>query len=190
MAINDEPSIQNMPYKPGEGGAGIKNMPYTPPKNGSGPTFENMPFKPNPNIGPTTPPSARTPGAQVPGFNPRRGPSAPDRGNNPNRISGVIGKVGDYLGNIKRSVQDVPTALGTALDTKGSMAAGTNGMPSGTAPIKNLATQIGQVGSSVLGKKDTSRSSQFYGPNKLYIDTNTDKGFFLNNPAKLKPPKG
>jgi len=118
-------------------------------------------------------------------------PATPaDRGNNPNRLSGVIGKVGDYLGNIKRSVQDVPTALGTALDTKGSMAAGTNGMPSGTAPIKNLATQIGQVGSSVLGKKDTSRSSQFYGPNKLYIDTNTDKGFLLNNPAKLKPPKG
>jgi hypothetical protein len=130
-----------------------------------------------------------TPGAQVPGFNPRT-MTPQDRGNNPSRLSGVIGKVGDYLGNIKRSVQDVPTALGTALDTKGSMAAGTNGMPSGTAPIKNLATQIGQVGSSVLGKKDTSRSSQFYGPNKLYIDTNTDKGFFLNNPAKLKPPKG
>lgn len=126
-------------------------------------------------------------------FKPQQGvlPATPvDRGNNPNRLSGVIGKVGDYLGNIKRSVQDVPTALGTALDTKGSMAAGTNGMPSGTAPIKNLATQIGQVGSSVLGKKDTSRSSQFYGPNKLYIDTNTDKGFFLNNPAKLNPPKG
>lgn len=149
----------------------------------------SKPLKPSPKIGPTTPPSSKAPGAQVPGFNPRT-MTPQDRGNNSNRLSGVIGKVGDYLGNIKRSVQDVPTALGTALDTRGAMAAGTNGMPSGTAPIKNLATQIGQVGSSVLGKRDTSRSSQFYGPNKLYIDTNTDKGFFLNNPAKLKSPKG
>lgn len=116
------------------------------------------------------------------------GPAVPtpvDRGNNPNRVASVIGKVGDYLGNIKRSAQDVPTALGTALDTRGAMSTGSNGNNDPKAPIKNLASQIGQVGGAILGKKDTSRSSQYYGPNKQYIDSKKDGGFYLNNPSKL-----
>jgi hypothetical protein len=133
-----------------------------PPKFNSNGGVGNSPY------GPTAPKA--TPGAQVPGFNPRRGPSAPDRANNPNRVAGVIGKVGDYLGNIKRSVRDIPTALGTALDSKGAMAAGTNGMPSGTAPIKNLATQIKEVGTSILGKQDSTPSDKYVGPNKMYQD--------------------
>lgn len=197
--ITDTPGYTTMPNQPSSGGSGkVTDMPG----------YTTMPNKPSPSgpkpLGPKTPGYTTLPNKAPSGagdftkpapnpFKPQQGvrPATPaDRGNSPSRLSGVIGKVGDYLGNIKRSAQDVPTALGTALDTRGAMAAGTNGMPSGTAPIKNLATQIGQVGSSVLGKRDTSRSSQFYGPNKLYIDTNTDKGFFLNNPAKLKPPKG
>lgn len=120
-----------------------------------------------------------------------------DRGRNPNRVPSVIGKVGDYLSNVKRSVQDVPTALGTALDTKGAMARGerfaqTN--PKATPaqvksmsrdPLRNIVNQVGQVAGAVVGKKDTKRSSQYYGPNKTYIDSKTDRGFYLNNPSLL-----
>ena len=119
-------------------------------------------------------------------------PATPaDRGNSSNRsvgggiASNLFNNAKSYVTNLGRSVRDVPTAFGTALDTQGAMAAGTNGMPSGTAPIKNLATQIGQAGGSLFGKKDTSRSSQFYGPDKMYIDSKSDGGFYLNNPAKL-----
>ena len=134
-------------------------------------------------IGPTALPSP----SQIPGQPPgkvggRPGSSTPpDRGNNSNRVATVIGKVGDYLGNVMRSARDVPTAFGTALDTKGSMAAGTNGVPSATTPIKNLATQIGQVGNSVLGKRDSDPSDTFVGPNKMYQNK-------LVRPIKVKPP--
>lgn len=119
-------------------------------------------------------------------------PTAPsDRGNNSNRsVGGGIASVlfnsaKNYVTNLGRSVRDVPTALGTALDTRGAMSTGSNGNNDPKAPIKNLASQIGQVGGAVLGKKDTSRSSQYYGPNKQYIDSKKDGGFYLNNPAKL-----
>ena len=101
------------------------------------------------------------------------------------RAGSAVRSVVGYISNVARSVRDVPTALGTALDSKGATGAGTNGMPSPTAPIKNLATQIGQVAGAVVGKKDNSRSSQYYGPNKTYIDSKTDRGFYLNNPSKL-----
>ena len=125
------------------------------------------------------------------GIRPKSPSSPADRGNNSNRSVGggiastLFNSAKSYVTNLGRSVRDVPTAFGTALDTKGSMAAGTNGVPSGTAPIKNLATQIGQAAGAVVGKKDNSRSSQYYGPNKQYIDSKSDGGFYLNNPAKL-----
>jgi hypothetical protein len=128
-------------------------------------------------------------------FKPQQGvrPMAPvDRGNNPNRVANVIGKVGDYLGNIARSARDVPTALGTALDSRGSMARGerfaqTNPNATSsqvksmsTAPIKNLVNQVGQVAGAVAGKKDTNRSDQYFGENKLYLGVNGNPGPLKN----------
>ena len=101
------------------------------------------------------------------------------------RAGSAARSVGGYISNVARSVRDVPTALGTALDSKGATGAGTNGMRDAMAPVKNLATQVGEVVKSVVGKKDNSRSSQYYGPNKTYIDSKSDKGFYLNNPSKL-----
>jgi hypothetical protein len=101
------------------------------------------------------------------------------------RAGNAARSVGGYISNVARSVRDVPTAFGTALDTKGAMSTGSNGNRNPMAPIKNLGDQIGQVAGSVVGKKDNSRSSQYYGPNKTYIDSKSDKGFFLNNPKKL-----
>lgn len=108
-----------------------------------------------------------------------------DRANNPNRVASVIGKVGSYVTNVTRSARDIPTALGTALDSKGAMATGSNGNNNPKAPITNIIDQVKQVGGAALGKKDTKRSSQYYGPNKTYIDSKTDRGFYLNNPSKL-----
>jgi hypothetical protein len=54
------------------------------------------------------------------------------------------------------------------LDTRGAMSTGSNGNNDPKAPIKNLATQIGQVGSSVLGKRDSDPSDTYVGPNKTY----------------------
>jgi hypothetical protein len=149
----------------------------------------NSPYGPK---APTSPP-----GAQVPGFNPRRGPSAPDRANNPNRVASVIGKVGDYLGNVARSARDIPTAFGTAMDSKGAMSTNTNERNANgklvrnpMSPIKNIGEQIGQYAGSLAGKTDNSRSSQYYtfpSGNKSYIDSKSDGGYFLNNPAKLNP---
>lgn len=104
-------------------------------------------------------------------------PTAPsDRGNNSNRsVGGGIASVlfnsaKNYVTNLGRSVRDVPTALGTALDTRGAMSTGSNGNNDPKAPIKNLASQIGQVGGAVLGKTDYNRSDQYVGPNKSYKD--------------------
>jgi hypothetical protein len=114
-----------------------------------------------------------------------------DRAGSPARSVGggiatsIMNNAKSYLGNLGRSAKDVPTALGTALDSKGAMATGSNGNNNPMAPIKNLATQVGQVAGAVVGKKDNSRSSQYYGPNKTYIDSKTDRGFYLNNPSKL-----
>jgi hypothetical protein len=121
------------------------------------------------------------------------------------RAGSAARSVGGYISNVARSVRDVPTALGTALDPKGAQARGQAlaelnqtkskyGLPPvtpgevksmSTMPLKNLATQVGQVAGAVVGKKDNSRSSQYYGPNKTYIDSKTDRGFYLNNPSKL-----
>jgi hypothetical protein len=152
---------------------------------------------PKPFIGPTAPPSARTPGAQAPSvFNPRRGPSAPDRANNPNRVANVIGKVGDYLGNVARSARDIPTAFGTAMDSKGAMSTSTNERNANgdlvrnpMSPIKNIGEQIAQYAGSVVGKTDNSRSSQYHtlpqSGAKHYIDSKSDRGMYLNNPKRL-----
>jgi hypothetical protein len=119
-------------------------------------------------------------------------PTAPaDRGNNSNRsvgggiASALFNSAKSYVTNIGRSVRDVPTALGTALDTRGAMSTGSNGNNNPKAPLTNLVSQVAQAAGSVVGKKDTSRSSQYYGPNKQYIDSKKDGGFYLNNPAKL-----
>jgi len=144
---------------------------------------------PKPFIGPTAPPSA--------GFNPRTGPTPTDRANNPNRVANVIGKVGDYLGNVMRSARDIPTAFGTAMDSKGAMSTNTNERNANgklvrnpMSPIKNIGEQIGQYAGSLAGKTDNSRSSQYYtfpSGKKSYIDSKSDEGYFLNNPAKLNP---
>jgi len=158
---------------------------------------------PKPFIGPTAPPSARTPGAQAPSvFNPRRGPSAPDRANNPNRVANVIGKVGDYLENVARSARDIPTALGTAMDSRGAMARGErfaktypNATPSqvramSTQPIKNLGNQVGQVAKSIAGKKDTSRSDQYFGKDNTYLEVNDSTGSWSKLEDSPKPFRG
>lgn len=144
--------------------------------------------------GPTTPPSAKAPGGIVPKqFNPT---TPADRGNNPNRVASVIGKVGDYLGNVARSARDIPTAFGTAMDSKGAMSTSTNErnkqgnlVRNPMSPIKNIGEQVAQYAGSVFGKKDNSRSSQYVtlpqSGAKHYIDSKADKGFFLNNPATL-----
>ena len=121
-----------------------------------------------------------------------------DRAGSPARSVGggiatsIMNSAKSYLGNLGRSAKDVPTALGTALDSKGAMSPNTTErsakgdmVRNPMAPIKNLATQVGQVAGAVVGKKDNSRSSQYYGPDKLYIDSKTDRGFYLNNPSKL-----
>ena len=106
---------------------------------------------------------------------PGRPATAPvDRGNNSNRSVGagiatnLFNSAKSYVTNLGRSVRDVPTAFGTALDTRGAMSTGSNGNNDPKAPIKNLATQIGQVGSSVLGKRDSDPSDTYVGPNKTY----------------------
>lgn len=148
---------------------------------------KNLPFKPStvdrdPGFSKTMPGPDRDPGMTKPTIfgpaskvGPPQGVRTPeDRGNISNRsvgagiASNLFNNAKGYVTNLGRSVRDVPTALGTALDSKGAMAAGTNGMPSATTPIKNLATQIGQVGSSVLGKRDSDPSDKYVGPNKTY----------------------
>ena len=113
-------------------------------------------------------------------------PTAPaDRSNNSNRSVGggiastLFNSAKSYVTNIGRSVRDVPTALGTALDSRGAMARGEAlaeinqinkryGLPPkspsilATAPLKNIALQIAQVPFAVAGVKDTSRSLQNY----------------------------
>ena len=116
-------------------------------------------------------------------------PTAPaDRGNNSNRsvggsiASALFNSAKSYVTNIGRSVRDVPTAFGTALDTRGAIARGESyakSFPGATPsdvkemsrhPIKNLGEQIGQAITSVVpGIQDSSRSSQYKGPNKEYI---------------------
>lgn len=85
-----------------------------------------------------------------------------DRGSNTNRVAGVIGKVGDYLGNVARSARDIPTAVGTALSqTPASVPAPKGGSASGKA--KNLVSQVAQTVGAVAGRKDNSRSDQYSG---------------------------
>jgi len=157
-----------------------------------------LPGTPAPNSKPTLPKGIGDFTKPAPRLAPQGGqklvrPMAPvDRGNNPNRVANVIGKVGDYLGNIARSARDVPTALGTALDSRGSMARGerfaqTNPNATSsqvksmsTAPIKNLVNQVGQVAGAVAGKKDTNRSDQYFGENKLYLGVNGNPGPLKN----------
>jgi hypothetical protein len=96
--------------------------------------------------------------------------------------------VGGYISNVARSVRDVPTAIGTALDSKGAQARGErfaktnpNATPGqvrsmSTQPIKNLGNQVGQVAKSIAGKKDTSRSDQYFGKNNTYLEVNDSTG--------------
>jgi hypothetical protein len=110
------------------------------------------------------------------------------------RAGSAARSVGGYISNVARSVRDVPTAIGTALDSKGAMARGerfaqTNPKATpaqvksmSTAPIKNIVSQVGQVAGAVVGKKDTNRSDQYFGEKKLYIGVN-------GNPGQLKNSK-
>ena len=133
---------------------------------------------------------------------PRTWTTPADRGSNTNRVAGVIGKVGDYLGNVARSARDVPTAVGTALDSRGSMARGerfaqTNPKATpaqvkamSTQPIKNLGNQIGQVAKSIAGKKDTSRSDQYFGKDNTYLEVNDSTGSWSKLEDGPKPFRG
>jgi hypothetical protein len=97
------------------------------------------------------------------------------------RAGDAARSVGGYISNVARSIRDVPTAVGTALDSKGAQARGerfaqTNPKATpgqvrsmSTQPLKNIATQVGQVATSIAGKKDTNRSDQYAGKNKAYI---------------------
>lgn len=141
-----------------------------------------------------------TDGRNLP-WNPK--PTAPaDRGNNPNRSVGgniastLFNSAKGYVTNLGRSARDIPTAFGTAMDSKGAMSTSTNErnkqgnlVRNPMSPIKNIGEQVAQYAGSVFGKKDNSRSSQYVtlpqSGAKHYIDSKTDKGLFLNNPAKL-----
>jgi hypothetical protein len=91
-----------------------------------------------------------------------------DRGSNTNRVAGVIGKVGDYLGNVGRSARDIPTAVGTALETikpiQDPKTPPPKGVNYGLGPAKNLVSQVAQTIGAVGGRKDNSRSDQYSGP--------------------------
>ena len=125
-----------------------------------------------------------------------------DKGNNPNRSVGnniastLFNSAKGYVTNLGRSARDIPTAFGTAMDSKGAMSTSTNErnkqgnlVRNPMSPIKNIGEQVAQYAGSVFGKKDNSRSSQYVtlpqSGAKHYIDSKTDKGLFLNNPAKL-----
>lgn len=145
---------------------GYTTMPNKPPSGGPQP------------LGPKTPGYTTLPN-KAPSATPQQGvrPATPsDRGNNSNRSVGggiantLFNNAKSYVTNIGRSVRDVPTAFGTALDTRGAMSTGSNGNNDPKAPIKNLATQIGQVGTSILGKRDSTPSDKYVGPNKTYQD--------------------
>lgn len=88
-----------------------------------------------------------------------------DRGSNTNRVAGVIGKVGDYLGNVARSARDLPTAVGTAIETiapqTSPLVGGPKSIKYGLEPAKNLVTQVAQTVGAVAGRKDTDRSDQY-----------------------------
>lgn len=90
-----------------------------------------------------------------------------DRGNNPNRVAGVIGKVGDYLGNVARSARDIPTAVGTVMDTPLAQDARlpmiTKGRVRSGETLTNLVSQVGQAIGAVGGRKDNDRSDRYYG---------------------------
>jgi hypothetical protein len=135
-----------------------------------------------------------------------------DRGSNTNRVAGVIGKVGDYLGNVARSARDIPTAVGTVLDTPylGQMSGGgerqrlKDGNPKpgdrteagsipavqkGLAPLTNYAKQVAQTFGAVAGGvKDNSRSEQYSGPTKGTYGTPPLKGPGRRGQASA-PPK-
>lgn len=110
-----------------------------------------------------------------------------DRGNNSNRSVGggianaLFNSAKGYVTNLGRSIRDVPTALGTALDSRNSVDRGKAlsdlnqlnrnlGLPPVSRakvkamsmyPITNLAAQVGQAAASVVGVKDTSRSKEY-----------------------------
>lgn len=104
------------------------------------------------------------------------------------RAGSAARSVGGYISNLARSVRDVPTAIGTALDSKGAQSRGEqfakanpNATPAqvrsmSTQPIKNLGNQIGQVAKSVVGKKDTNRSDQYFGKKNTYLGVNDSTG--------------
>jgi len=92
-----------------------------------------------------------------------------DRGSNTNRVAGVISKVGDYLGNVARSARDIPTAVGTAIETitpRDARLPVPKNLNYGLEPAKNLVTQVAQTVGAVAGRKDNSRSDQYSGPTK------------------------
>lgn len=174
--ITDMPGYTTMPNKPSPGGP--------KPLGPKTPGYTTLPNKVPKGAGDFTKPAPNP-------FTPKQGtrPATPaDRGNNPNRsvgggiASNLFNSAKGYVTNLGRSVRDVPTALGTALDSRGAMARGEAlsdlnqtkrkyGLPPvtpgevksmSTMPIKNLATQVGQVAKSVVGIKDTDRSKQNY----------------------------
>ena len=137
---------------------------------------------------------------------PRTWTTPADRGSNTNRVAGVIGKVGDYLGNVARSARDLPTAAGTAIDTIAPRV-GIGPFPKnikyGLEPAKNLVTQVAQTVGAVAGRKDNSRSDQYSGPTKnVYGKPGAGRGagqptskFAINEAAprptgKAKPKNG
>jgi hypothetical protein len=117
------------------------------------------------------------------------------------RAGSAARSVGGYISNVARSVRDVPTAIGTALDTQGAKARGEAfakvnqtrskyGLPTSTPgevrsmatrPLTNLANQVGQVAKAVVGKKDTQRSDQYFGEKKLYLGVNGNPGPLKNS---------
>lgn len=175
-----------------------------PPAGFSGPSKNIDPGFTAPPKGFTGPSKNIDPGFTAPPktFAPKQSvrPATPaDRGSSSNRSVGggiastLFNNAKGYVTNLGRSVRDVPTALGTALDSKGAQARGerfaaTN--PTATSdqvksmarqPIKNIGNQVGDVIQAIAGKKDTSRSDQYMGADKKYISVNGNPGPLKNS---------
>jgi hypothetical protein len=115
-----------------------------------------------------------------------------DRGSNTNRVAGVIGKVGDYLGNVARSARDIPTAVGTVMDTnpvRDARVPVPKGVKGGLGPATNLVSQVAQTIGAVGGRKDNDRSDQYSGPNNSFDRTVTYGKPGAGRGAGSTPPK-
>jgi hypothetical protein len=142
------------PFKPSQVKPKYTPMPNpTPPGGYNGkPKFTPMPkatSKPGQKLGPSNPSWSNLSSLSSPA----------DRSNNSNRVPTVIGKVGDYLGNIGQNVRDVGTAAGTNIQIARNESV-TKSSPLNKAGTSNFINQAKEVAGSLIGRPGT-RSDQY-----------------------------